>query len=158
MCSSRGSPLFEAHADGFIPARSPRALLSRDFFGKRLIHGTPTVSLDVAEQSCRAVPLVVPARIVSYRVEADPFNRNAGLPRLRHLMPDDPEPGRPHIAFDAGLSEEHRPAVTIVDVSKKLAQRAVIGMVHRYRQIAVDPLVMQVIVDADNVDVVRPAP
>ena len=77
------------------------------------------------------------------------------MTRLRHLMPDDPEPGRPNIAFDAGLGEEHRPAVTIVDVSKKLAQRAVIGTVHRYRQIAIDPVV---IVDADNVDVVRPAP
>ena len=61
------------------------------------------------------------------------------MTRLRHLMPDDPEPGRPNIAFDAGLGEEHRPAVTIVDVSKKLAQRAVIGMVDRYRQIAIDP-------------------
>jgi len=38
-------------------------------------------------------------------------------------MPDDPEPGRPHIAFDAGLGVEHRPAVTSVDFSKKLAQR-----------------------------------
>jgi hypothetical protein len=112
--------------------------LNRDFFRKRLIHGTPTVSLYVAEQSRRAVPLVVPARIVSYRVEANPFDRNAGLPRLRHLMPDDPQPGRPDVAFDAGLGEEHRPAVTIVDVSKELAQRAVIGRVHRYRQIAVD--------------------
>ena len=62
----------------FIPARSPRALLSRDFFGKRRIHGTPTVSLDVAEQSRRAVPLVVPARIVSYWVEADPFDSLSG--------------------------------------------------------------------------------
>src|ERR1044072_8821577 len=95
---------------------SPGALLNRDFFGKRLIHGTPTVSLDVAEQSCRAMPVVVPSRIVSYRVQADPFDRNAGLAHLRHLMPDDPEPGRPHIAFDAGLGEEHRPLVTIVDV------------------------------------------
>ena len=74
---------YETHADGFIPARSHRVLLSRDFIGKRLIHWTPTVTLDVAEQSCRAVPLVVPARIVSYRVEADPFDRNAGLPRPR---------------------------------------------------------------------------
>ena len=52
------------NADGFIPARSPRALLSRDFFGKRLHTRDATVSLDVAEQSCRAVPLAVPARIV----------------------------------------------------------------------------------------------
>ena len=40
------------------------ALLSRDFFGKRLHTRDATVSLDVAEQSCRAVPLAVPARIV----------------------------------------------------------------------------------------------
>lgn len=52
------------NADGFIPARSPRALLSRDFFGKRLHTRDATVSLNVAEQSCRAVPLAVPARIV----------------------------------------------------------------------------------------------
>src|SRR5215207_5878334 len=106
----------------------------------------------LAEQPCRAVPLVVPAWIVRYWVQADPFDRNAGLPRLRHFIPDDPEPGRPHIAFDAG------PLVTIVDVGKQLAQWAVIGMVHRHRQISVDPLIMQIVVDADNVDVVRPAP
>ena len=84
-------------------------LLSRDFFGKRLIHGTPTVSLDVAEQSRRAVPLVVPARIVSYRVEADPFDRNAGLPRLRHFMPDDPEP-RVQTRFPVRIRGEGRSA------------------------------------------------
>jgi hypothetical protein len=50
------------------------------------------------------------------------------------------------------------PFVALVHVSQKAAEGAVLRVIDRDRQVAVDPLVMQVVVHPNDVDVIRSTP
>ena len=107
-----------------------------------------------------AVPVrkIVPAVPVNRRVEADAFNRHAARPGQadfpRHVV----QPLAPAIADMAGFGQQHRRAVALPDRIEQFAER----LATRVAQMPVQgivglpligPLVVVVIVDADDVKV-----
>src|SRR5687767_12976858 len=72
-------------------------------------------------------------------------------------MADHPQPSRTRVALNAGLGHEQRPSVALEEGPKQVAEGPVLQVINRDRQVAIDPLVMKVIVHANDVDVLRSA-
>jgi hypothetical protein len=60
------------------------------------------------------MPVVIPARIVDDRIEADAIYRDTYFPRSDYLMPDDAQPRWPQVALDPGLGNKQRPLIALV--------------------------------------------
>ncbi len=110
---------------------------------------------DAAEQAIRAIAVVVPTEVVEDRIEAQALDRHAVLvTRLGDFLGHIVQPHRAVVALGARLRYEHGAAVALVH----LEQRLVLPVAKEHGSAVVDPLVVVVIVDADDIDVVGPAP
>src|SRR3954449_3077685 len=112
----------------------------------------------IGEQSYRAGPLIIPPRIVEDRIEADTLDRDAALNGAVNFGAHVVKPGRTARAFGAGFSDQDRSPIALVHFRQHVAERPIGVMPHWARRPAMIPLVVGVIIDADDVDELgRPA-
>src|SRR3954469_2520427 len=88
-----------------------RALLQMDLLCKRLVQRAGAVRLDVAEESCRAVPVIHPAGVISNWVQANTLDRHPERPCLRDLASNVAQPKRALVRLYPGLGDEHGPPI-----------------------------------------------
>src|SRR3954452_7817946 len=132
-------------------------LLAGQLLGQRIVDPAAPFRVGHAKQARGAVALVLPARVLEDRVDADPLDRHAGRERGADLLGDVVEPGRPAAALAPGLGHQDRPAEARVGVGQELRERLVVVVAERDGRAAQVPLVVAVVVDAQDVEVLGPA-
>src|SRR4051794_4240849 len=132
-------------------------MLELELLGQFLTERPAPIRVDIPEQAGRAVPLVLPARVVEDRVKTDPLDRHPSLARRRNLMAYYPQPSRTRGALNARLGHEQRLSVALVEGPEQVAEGSILRVINRDRQVAVDPLIVEVVVQPNDVDVLRPA-
>src|ERR687886_472127 len=101
------------------------------------------------------MPSVDPARIIRNGIQADPLDRDASLNRGTDFASNVAQPGSPGLGLRTGLGHKDWPLVASVDLSQNLTERAVQGMAQLNGPTAEEPLVIRIIVDAQDVQILR---
>src|SRR5215207_3957702 len=141
-----------------VEARALRLALEEldlplELLGERLVQLPVALPVGIPPETAAAVAVVVPARIVENRIQADPLDRHALPPRLPHLLGEPAQPAGARLVLGAGLGHHQRPAVTLPGLAQDRPERTVAGIVPRQRGPVEDPLVVRVVVDPDDVEV-----
>ena len=91
--------------------------------------------------------------MVDDRIKADPLDGDPEGVGTAHLPPDVAKPTGAGLVLDPRLGDEERPTIPVVRLAKHVAQRQMLW-VGRHEHLAfVDPLVVDVVVHADHVQV-----
>lgn len=90
--------------------------------------------------------------MIGDRVKANPLERDTGLHGTFCLIRDITVPRPTPLILDAGFCNQNRLAITRVGFGKDPAQRLVAGMTDVDRRPAMDPLVVEIVVDANDIE------
>ena len=112
--------------------------------------GRPDVIED--DETAGAVTAVVPAGVVGYRVEAETKDGNAKALGLAHLGRDVAEPADGGRGFGAGFGDEDGALIAGVEIREQGVERTMERVAGRSALAFVDPFVVPVEVDADEIE------
>jgi hypothetical protein len=113
---------------------------------------SPAARAGVIPDAVVAVAVVLPARMVDDRVEADAADRDAGRDGREHLALDHAKPRSAEMVLRTGLGDHDRSTVPAMQLGELSGERHSVGMVDRQGTGSVDPLVVGVVVHADDVE------
>ena len=99
--------------------------------------------------------IIDPARVIHDRVKTDAFDRNSSAKCCNDFIHHIAEPFRPAVVFDAGFSHKYRFTVKPVQLGEQVAEGRYLGSVALDEMPAQHPLVMNVIIGPDDVEVIR---
>ena len=105
----------------------------------------------IGYQAVRTWAVIVPARVVKDRVQADTLHRNTKRSSEADFIHYMCEPSRARIALYAGLGDEDRAAVTSVCFCQNPVERLVERMRAIDRRATMDPLIIVIEIDADDI-------
>ena len=134
-------------------------MLKGKFGGKWFIDGAFAVAVRIVPETVVAMAVIVPARMVDDWVKTNTFDGDAHFLRTPHFIANIREPFGARIAFRAGLGKEKRAMIAAICFFEDKAQRAVLRMRARDREFGIErrcaanPLIVRVVVDADDVQV-----
>src|SRR5580693_7377915 len=141
---------------GFLPGRPLRsegALLPGELPGQRAVERALAALAGESPETGRAVAVVVPARIVEDRMEADAADRHPGPARRVHLARHAREPAPAARPLGTGLGQDQRPAVALGGLGEERGERPVEGVAGAELGAArAQPLVARVVVEAHHVE------
>src|SRR5690606_34338891 len=115
----------------------------------------PALGIGETEQAGGAVTLVVPTGVVQHRIQADALHGQAALQRDTHLFADVAQPVAAQIALGAGFRHQQRPPVALMDFGEDALERPVVRVAALDGRATQVPLVVRVVVDADDIEVLR---
>src|SRR5947207_1747735 len=104
--------------------------------------------------------IVGPTRMIENGIKADAMDGDAVLDRSISLLADVAKPRTARRVFSAGLGDDHRPMITLMDLLEHLSKRAIKRMGAPQRRelpnaaIAfqvVEPLIVRIKIEADDI-------
>src|SRR5688572_26423560 len=110
--------------------------------------------------------IVAPTGVIDDRIQTQTFDRNTRRFRAARLLTNVTQPRRTRLAFDTSLRDENRPAISLIHFAQHLTHRPVQRVPGRQQSILtpsrwrsvwilMDPLVVRVVINADDVEVLR---
>src|SRR3982750_2115557 len=127
--------------------------LPRQLLGERGVDLAMPRRVGIPPETAPAIAVVVPARVVEDRVEADAVHGDPGAPGGRHLVGDVAEPAVAMAVLGAGLGDHQRPAVALPRLAQDLPEGAVERVPPLEGRPVEEPLVVRVVVEPDDVEI-----
>src|SRR5258705_210141 len=109
--------------------------------------------ISVIPKSVVAMAIIDPAGVIQHWIETNSVKRHAGSDCDSRLFANVTEPTGAVSLFGAGFGDEHWAAITLVDLKQDLVERAVARIGARNHFAAILPLIVRVVIDADDVEV-----
>src|SRR5438552_1893182 len=132
------------------------------FFGERRIDFAVAAIISIIPQAIMAMAVIQPARMIQNGIEANPMQGNAIVNGGACFAADISQPTCPRRIFRSGFRDEQRAMITLLDLGEHVPERAIERMPAadwgkpsdsaKAFQI-IEPLIMRVKIDADNIEV-----
>src|SRR5690606_14962100 len=119
------------------------------------MHAAIAVFIREAQQPHRAVTLVGPARVVQHRIQTDTFHRHPALHGQACLLADIAQPVAAQVALGAGFGDQQGPFIALPDFTEDALEGPVVRVAALDGRATQVPLVVRVVVDADDIEVLR---
>src|SRR5205823_409882 len=96
--------------------------LARQLRGERRMDLPASRRVGIPPETAPAIAVVVPARVVEDRIEADAVHGHPGAPGGRDLVGDVAEPAVALAVLGAGLGDHQRPAIALPRLAQDLPE------------------------------------
>ena len=137
---------------GLFQRRGEELLLQVEFGNEIVAEGADRPGVIEGDEATGTVTAIVPAGVVRDGIEADPKDGDAEALGLTNFGTDVAKPADGGRGFGAGFGDQDRALIATVEIGEHCVERTMEGVAGRGSFAIVDPLVVPVEVDADEVE------
>src|SRR5581483_8133787 len=140
-----------------LETRRERFLLATKLHRQGLENLAASLVVGVTQQPVGAVAIVIPPWMIGNRIKAHALQIHALIHGRGYFAAHIAKPARTVVALAARFRNKHGPAITFPKLAQDLAKRPVQRIAKPQRAPVVNPLIVVVVIEPNDVDVLRRA-